>query len=32
MMVFRSGLISEQSGYGRFADQSANTLPCPLRL
>jgi hypothetical protein len=32
MMVFRSSLINEQSGYGRFADQSANTLPRPLRL
>ncbi len=29
MIVFRSGLISVQGGYGRFADQSANTLPPP---
>jgi hypothetical protein len=32
MMVFKSGLISEQSGCGRIADKSVNTLPCPLRL
>ena len=32
MTVLSSSLIGEQSGSDRFADQSVNLIPGPLRL